>query len=101
MDSHLEHEAHFTEGVSLQILCRDQAEVDHYWTRLSERGEESQCGWLKDRFGVSWQVVPFRLLELLGDGAVDAPGYERVFEALLPMRKIDIAVLEAAYRSAT
>ena len=84
----------FDEAVSFQIECRDQAEVDHFWTRLTDGGEESQCGWLKDRFGVSWQVVPARLLELLSDP--DAEKVRRVTEVMFGMKKLDIAALEAA-----
>lgn len=84
----------FTEAVSFQIHCGDQDEVDHYWTRLAEGGEEGQCGWLKDRFGVSWQVVPTRLIELLGDA--DAGRAQRATQAMLTMEKIDIAALERA-----
>lgn len=84
----------FSEAVSFQVMCDDQAEVDHYWTALTDGGEESQCGWLKDRFGVSWQVVPVRLGELLSDPDPDV--VNRVVQAFMPMRKLDIAVIEAA-----
>ncbi|WP_411734169.1 VOC family protein [Paeniglutamicibacter sp.] len=86
----------FNEAISFQIMCDDQAEVDHYWDKLTAGGEESQCGWLKDRFGVSWQVVPVRMVELLSDP--DPEVARRVTEAFMPMRKLDIAVLEAAAR---
>jgi predicted 3-demethylubiquinone-9 3-methyltransferase (glyoxalase superfamily) len=84
----------FSEAVSFQIHCGDQDEVDHYWTRLSEGGEEGPCGWLKDRFGVSWQVVPVRLFELIGDA--DPGRSQRAMQAMLAMKKIDIAELERA-----
>jgi predicted 3-demethylubiquinone-9 3-methyltransferase (glyoxalase superfamily) len=84
----------FSEAVSFQVDCADQAEVDRYWEALSEGGEEGPCGWLKDRFGVSWQVVPKRLTELLTDS--DAERAQRVMKAMLGMRKIEIAGLEAA-----
>jgi predicted 3-demethylubiquinone-9 3-methyltransferase (glyoxalase superfamily) len=84
----------FSEAISFQIMCADQAEVDHYWTRLSEGGEESQCGWLKDRFGLSWQVVPTRMFELLHDPDTDRAN--RAMQAMLKMRKLDIAELERA-----
>lgn len=84
----------FTEAVSFQITCESQDEVDHYWDSLVAGGEESRCGWLKDRFGVSWQVVPTRLAELLSSGDPDVA--QRVTEAFMPMRKIDVATLEAA-----
>lgn len=86
----------FNEAISFQIMCEDQAEVDYYWDKLTADGEESQCGWLKDRFGVSWQVVPVRMVELLGDP--DPEVARRVTEAFMPMRKLDIAVLEQAAR---
>jgi predicted 3-demethylubiquinone-9 3-methyltransferase (glyoxalase superfamily) len=78
----------FTEAVSLQVSCRDQDEVDHYWSTLVEGGEESMCGWLKDRYGFSWQIVPTALPELLGDP--DAARAQRAMRAMLGMRKIDI-----------
>lgn len=96
MDSHLGRGLGFSEAISLQVLCRDQAEVDHYWSRLSERGEEGVCGWLKDRFGVSWQVVPTVFLEMLQAGEASGPGYERAFRAMLGMTKLDIAAIQAA-----
>jgi predicted 3-demethylubiquinone-9 3-methyltransferase (glyoxalase superfamily) len=84
----------FTEAVSFGIECRDQQEVDHYWDRLTEGGEESQCGWLKDRYGLSWQVVPQGLEELLADD--DPERAKRATEAMYTMRKIDIAAMRAA-----
>ena len=86
----------FNEAISLQIDCADQAEVDRYWDALLEGGgEESVCGWLKDRFGVSWQVIPRRLLEMTASPDREAAG--RALEAMLKMVKIDIATLEEAY----
>ena len=87
-------EFRFSEAVSFQVECADQTEVDHYWETLSEGGEQGPCGWLKDRFGLSWQVVPLRLLELLRDP--DAARAQRVMKAMLGMGKIEIAQLEAA-----
>jgi predicted 3-demethylubiquinone-9 3-methyltransferase (glyoxalase superfamily) len=85
----------FNEAISLSIDCADQAEVDRYWAALlADGGEESVCGWLKDRFGVSWQVVPRRLPELLRGLDREAAG--RVLEAMLGMVKIDVAALERA-----
>lgn len=84
----------FNEAISFQIDCEDQEEVDMYWSKLSEGGEEGPCGWLKDRFGVSWQVVPTRLPELLGDA--DREKAQRVMAAMLKMKKIQIDELEAA-----
>jgi predicted 3-demethylubiquinone-9 3-methyltransferase (glyoxalase superfamily) len=84
----------FDEAISFQIDCGDQAEVDRYWEALSDGGEQSQCGWLKDRFGLSWQVVPRRLFELLGDP--DRVKAQRVMAAMLQMRKLELAPLEEA-----
>jgi predicted 3-demethylubiquinone-9 3-methyltransferase (glyoxalase superfamily) len=84
----------FTEAISLQVSCRDQDEVDAYWSKLSDGGEEGPCGWLKDRFGLSWQIVPTRLPELLGDP--DREKAQRAMQAMLSMRKIEIAELERA-----
>ena len=84
----------FSEAVSFQVDCADQAEVDHYWERLSAGGEEGPCGWLKDRFGLSWQIVPTVLPELLAQP--DAEKAQRVMSAMLQMRKIEIAALERA-----
>jgi predicted 3-demethylubiquinone-9 3-methyltransferase (glyoxalase superfamily) len=84
----------FNEAVGFQIDCKSQQEVDEYWSRLGEGGEEGPCGWLKDRYGVSWQVVPNRLTELLDDP--DRETSQRVMSAMLQMKKIDIAALEDA-----
>jgi predicted 3-demethylubiquinone-9 3-methyltransferase (glyoxalase superfamily) len=85
----------FTEAISLSVRCEDQAEVDHFWYKLSEGGQPSRCGWLKDRFGLSWQIVPEVLGKLLGSG--DAARTQRVMGALMKMSKLDIAILEKAY----
>ena len=87
----------FTPAVSLYIRCRTQSEVDRLWDRLSRNGKPGQCGWLEDRFGLSWQVVPDRLVGLLSDS--DPDRVARVTRALLRMRKIDIGTLDAAARS--
>ena len=84
----------FSEAVSFQIMCTDQAEVDHYWDHLTEGGEESMCGWLKDRFGVSWQVVPIGWMALLEDP--DPERVRRASEALMTMKKIDIDAIRRA-----
>jgi predicted 3-demethylubiquinone-9 3-methyltransferase (glyoxalase superfamily) len=88
----------FNESVSFVINCKSQEEVDHYWNRLTDGGEESQCSWLKDRYGLSWQVVPNRLIELLNDK--DPAKSSRVMQAMMQMKKIDIATLEEAYAEA-
>ena len=89
----------FDEAISFEILCKDQAEVDRYWGALTgDGGEESQCGWVKDRFGVSWQVVPERLYELMRDP--DTEKAQRAMQAMLKMRKLDVAELEKAFEQA-
>ncbi|GAA4994649.1 VOC family protein [Actinopolymorpha pittospori] len=88
-------EFRFTEAISFQIHCADQDEVDYYWNRLCEGGEEGQCGWLKDKFGVSWQVIPTALPRLLTDP--DPEKARRATEAMFQMRKLDIAALEQAH----
>ena len=84
----------FDEAVSFQIDCADQTEVDYYWERLTDGGEESQCGWLKDRFGLSWQVIPTGIGELLGDP--DPERSRRAAEAMLRMRKLDLEEMRRA-----
>jgi predicted 3-demethylubiquinone-9 3-methyltransferase (glyoxalase superfamily) len=84
----------FNEAISFQVSCKDQQEVDHYWSKLAEGGEEGPCGWLKDKFGVSWQIVPTALPELLSK--TDPETSQRVMEAMLQMKKIDIDELERA-----
>lgn len=88
----------FSEAVSFMVNCKDQDEVDHYWDRLVYGGEESRCGWLKDRFGLSWQIVPDRLFELVNDA--DPVRAAAATKAMLGMRKIVIADLEDAVRDA-
>jgi predicted 3-demethylubiquinone-9 3-methyltransferase (glyoxalase superfamily) len=87
----------FTEAFSFVATCETQDEIDEVWARLTDGGEERPCGWLKDRFGVSWQVVPAALGRMMGDPKSGNPG--KVMEALLKMRKLDLATLERAYRS--
>jgi predicted 3-demethylubiquinone-9 3-methyltransferase (glyoxalase superfamily) len=84
----------FSEAISLHVSCESQEEVDNYWSALSDGGEEGPCGWLKDRYGVSWQIDPVRLHELLSDP--DPERAERAMRAMLEMKKIDIAELERA-----
>ena len=85
----------FSEAISLFVDCADQAEIDSLWERLGVGGEYSRCGWLKDRFGLSWQIVPSRLPQLLR--GPDRAGAKRAMEAMLQMSKLDISKLEAAY----
>jgi predicted 3-demethylubiquinone-9 3-methyltransferase (glyoxalase superfamily) len=84
----------FDDAVSFAITCEDQDEIDYYWEKLTEGGEDGPCGWLKDRYGLSWQVVPAALAELFGDP--DRDRARRAMEALFGMRKIDVAALRAA-----
>jgi predicted 3-demethylubiquinone-9 3-methyltransferase (glyoxalase superfamily) len=91
----------FNEAVSFQIMCRTQEEVDHYWNQLSQGGDPNaqQCGWLKDKYGLSWQVVPVVLLEMMTDP--DREKSDRAMEAMLQMKKLDIAGLERAFEGET
>ena len=84
----------FNEAISFQVSCRDQDEVDAYWSKLAEGGEEGPCGWLKDRYGVSWQIIPTALPDLLGDP--DPERSQRVMAAMLKMKKIEVDELERA-----
>jgi predicted 3-demethylubiquinone-9 3-methyltransferase (glyoxalase superfamily) len=87
----------FNEAVSLQVFCDTQEQIDHYWDRLSEGGDPraQQCGWLKDKYGLSWQIVPEGMPEMMKDP--DSPGGRRAMEAMLQMKKLDIAALRKAY----
>jgi predicted 3-demethylubiquinone-9 3-methyltransferase (glyoxalase superfamily) len=88
----------FSEAISLSIDCADQEEVDRYWAALTaDGGEPGVCGWLKDRFGLSWQVVPRQMVEMLG--SLDRAAAKRAFEAMLSMTKLDVAKLEQAYEA--
>ena len=84
----------FTDAISLMVACETQAEIDEMWAKLSEGGEEIQCGWLKDRFGLSWQVTPANIGELMQ--GKDAEGAKRAMQAMLQMKKLDIAKLRRA-----
>ena len=84
----------FDEAVSFQVFCDTQAEVDYFWSKLAEGGSESFCGWVKDKFGLSWQIVPKALGELLGDK--DRAKAQRAMQAMLQMKKLDVARLESA-----
>ena len=88
----------FTEAISLTVNCENQQEVDEFWTRLSAGGTPGPCGWLKDRYGLSWQIVPTVLTEMLHDE--DPAKAERVMAAILTMQKLDIAALKEAYEGA-
>jgi predicted 3-demethylubiquinone-9 3-methyltransferase (glyoxalase superfamily) len=84
----------FTEAVSFVVNCETQEEIDYYWTKLtSGGGKEVQCGWLTDKYGLSWQVVPAKIAEW----ARDAAGFQRVMRAVMPMKKLEIATLQQAY----
>jgi predicted 3-demethylubiquinone-9 3-methyltransferase (glyoxalase superfamily) len=86
----------FSEAISLYVNCKDQAEVDRLWDKLTEGGQEQPCGWLKDRYGLSWQIIPTRMMELMSDP--DPEKSKRVTEAMLKMHKIEIAELEEAHQ---
>jgi predicted 3-demethylubiquinone-9 3-methyltransferase (glyoxalase superfamily) len=87
----------FTEAISLQVVCASQQEIDYFWQRLTEGGDPQaqQCGWLKDKFGVSWQVFPERLMNMFADAG--SANSERAFAAMMQMKKFDLAALERAY----
>ena len=85
----------FNEAISIMVPCADQAEVDYYWDRLSDGGQEIACGWLKDRYGLCWQIVPAVFFEMLGDP--DSAKVTRVTQAMMGMTKFDVAGLEKAY----
>ena len=95
MDSALQHPFTFTEALSFVVNCETQEEVDHFWEKLSEGGTKGRCGWLKDKFGVSWQIIPTALGKMLQDK--DAAKSQRVMQAMLQMDKIDIKTLKQAY----
>lgn len=90
------HKFNFNEATSLMVICRDQAEIDYFWEKLSAHPEAEQCGWLKDKFGVSWQIVPFRMDEMMNKGTPEQ--IERVTKAFLIMKKFDLKELEKAFR---
>jgi predicted 3-demethylubiquinone-9 3-methyltransferase (glyoxalase superfamily) len=97
-DSALEHRFNFNEAVSFMVYCANQEEIDYYWNKLSAVPEAEQCGWLKDKFGLSWQVVPTTMDKMMEDK--DPARVARVTEAFLKMKKFDLAELERAYRGA-
>lgn len=85
----------FTEAFSLYVDCETQDEVDYYWNKLTEGGSESMCGWLKDKYGLSWQIIPYNLGQLIGDA--DPAKAQRAVQAMFQMKKLDMAKLEAAH----
>ena len=95
MESSASHKFTFTHAISFVVNCENQAEVDQFWSNLSKEGQEEPCGWLQDKFGVSWQIVPIVLPELLQDP--DRKKAEKVMKAMLQMKKIDINILKQAY----
>jgi predicted 3-demethylubiquinone-9 3-methyltransferase (glyoxalase superfamily) len=99
MDSALAHDFGFNEAISLMVYCEDQGEIDHYWDGLSAVPESEQCGWLKDQYGLSWQVVPTAMDEMLASGTKEQ--IARVTEAFLEMKKFDIAELQTAYEGSS
>lgn len=96
MDSAFEHEFQFNEAISFIINCNDQDEIDYYWEKLSAVPEAEQCGWIKDKYGLSWQITPTVMNDMMNDA--DKEKLARVTEAFLKMKKFDIAELERAYR---
>ena len=98
MDSHIDHGFTFNEALSLQVMCADQAEIDRYWAALSDGGEPGPCGWVKDRFGLSWQICPREIAAWMT--SEDAAARDRAFAAMLTMGKLDLAGLRAAFAGA-
>jgi predicted 3-demethylubiquinone-9 3-methyltransferase (glyoxalase superfamily) len=95
MDSARDHNFTFNEAISFMVSCEDQKEIDYYWERLSAVPEAEQCGWLKDKYGVSWQIVPSAMDEMMRSGTKEQ--IARVTEAFLKMEKFDLAALQRAY----
>ena len=95
MDSARQHDFAFNEAVSLMVYCDDQSEIDYYWEKLSAVPEAEQCGWLKDKYGLSWQIVPSDMDRMMQDQ--DSERLARVTQALLRMKKFDLAALQKAY----
>jgi predicted 3-demethylubiquinone-9 3-methyltransferase (glyoxalase superfamily) len=98
MDSAQEHKFNFNEAISLLVFCDNQKEIDYYWSKLSADPAAEQCGWLKDKFGLSWQINPSRMDKMLNDN--DPKRVQRVTKAFLKMKKFDLAELEKAYQGA-
>ena len=98
MDSSREHGFTFNEALSLLVSCDSQEEIDYYWSKLSAVPEAEQCGWLKDKFGVSWQISSTEMMKMMSEGTPEQSA--RVIQAFLPMKKFDVAALRAAYEGA-
>lgn len=96
MDSAREHNFNFNEAVSLVVNCEDQAEIDYFWEKMSVVPEAEQCGWLKDKYGVSWQIVPREMGKMMSEGSPEQ--VDRVTKAFMPMKKLDLAKLQEAYK---
>jgi predicted 3-demethylubiquinone-9 3-methyltransferase (glyoxalase superfamily) len=96
MDSAQEHKFTFNEAISLEVHCKDQEEIDYYWEKLSADPGAEQCGWLRDKYGVSWQIVPEEMNKMMGTGSPEQ--IDRVTEAFLKMKKFDVAKLKQAYQ---
>lgn len=86
----------FTEGFSLMVKCSSQQEIDYYWEKLSDGGMEQPCGWLKDRFGISWQIIPYDLVEMLTD--TDSEKANRTMQSMFSMKKLDVEIIRRAYK---
>jgi predicted 3-demethylubiquinone-9 3-methyltransferase (glyoxalase superfamily) len=97
MDSAGPHEFNFNEAISLMVLCEDQKAIDYYWDALSAEPEAEQCGWLKDKFGVSWQIISKEMNEMISNGSPEQS--RKVTQAFLEMKKIDLEALKQAYES--
>jgi predicted 3-demethylubiquinone-9 3-methyltransferase (glyoxalase superfamily) len=98
MDSAHQHDFAFNEAISLMVYCNDQSEIDYYWDKLSAVPQAEQCGWIKDKYGVSWQIVPTAMDKMLEDP--DSERTARVTQAFLKMKKFDLAELQRAYDGA-
>jgi predicted 3-demethylubiquinone-9 3-methyltransferase (glyoxalase superfamily) len=98
MDSAREHKFNFNEAISFMVNCATQEDVDYFWEKLSAVPEAEQCGWLKDKYGLSWQIVPAAMDEMMATGTAEQ--IDRVTQAFLPMKKLVIAELEKAYKGA-
>ncbi|RYZ19573.1 MAG: VOC family protein, partial [Sphingobacteriales bacterium] len=96
MDSGHAHKFDFNEAISFMVNCQDQSEIDYYWNKLTADPASEQCGWLKDKFGLSWQITPSAMNDMLSNGTAEQ--VDRVTQAFLPMKKLEIAPLEKAFK---